>query len=261
MKTIAFALLTACCWLVAGEMVWAQSALQRLEEMIRQPKAASPAAPAKPPESPPPPQAAATQPPHEPQEPGYLGVLADDKDDRGRGVRVLKVVPGGPADQAGLKPQDLITRLGGVPIRQLSELTAILQQMSPGATLSFEVLRGDRKQELSVLFGRRPPEQRRLPPKSPPAEAPPLSAAGPTPTAPALEIPPMEGPVIPGASPAAPVQGANPPAATVARAEPPGVPAADRPVDARAEIDRLLHRIEALEKRVDQLERARSEKK
>ena len=120
MKTIAFALLTACCWLVAGEMVRAQSALQRLEEMIRQPKADSAAAPTKPPESPAPPKAAATQPPHEPQEPGYLGVLADDKDDRGRGVRVLKVVPGGPADQAGLKPQDLITRLGGVPVRQMT---------------------------------------------------------------------------------------------------------------------------------------------
>jgi hypothetical protein len=261
MKTTAFALLTAWCWLVAAEIVWAQSALQRLEEMIRQPKAASPAATAKPPESPSPPKAAATQPPHEPQEPGYLGILADDKDDRGRGVRVLKVVPGGPADQAGLKPQDLITRLGGVPVRQLTELTAIVQQMSPGSTLSFEVLRGDRKQELSVIFGRRPPEQRSVPPKSPPAEAPPLSAAGPTPTAPALEIPPMEGPVIPGASPAAPAQGANVPAATVARAEPSGVPAADRPADTRAEIDRLLRRIEELEKRVDQLERARSEKK
>ncbi len=32
MKTIALAMLTAWCWLVAGEMVWGQSALQRLEE-------------------------------------------------------------------------------------------------------------------------------------------------------------------------------------------------------------------------------------
>ena len=98
MKTIAVTLLTALCWLVAREAVWGQSALQRLEEMIRQPKAASGTAPAKPPESPAPPKAAATQPAPSP-EPGYLGVLADDKDDRGRGVRVLKVTPGGPADR------------------------------------------------------------------------------------------------------------------------------------------------------------------
>jgi membrane-associated protease RseP (regulator of RpoE activity) len=243
MKTIAVTLLTALCWLVAREAVWGQSALQRLEEMIRQPKAASGTAPAKPPESPAPPKAAATQPAPSP-EPGYLGVLADDKDDRGRGVRVLKVTPGGPADQAGLKPQDLITRLGGVPIRQMSELTAILQQMSAGATLSFEVLRGDRKQELSVVFGRRPPDQRRLPPKEQRAEAPPLSAAGPPPAAPALEVPPVEGPVIPGAVPGVAAPAANPPAAV-----------------ARDEIDRLLRRIEQLEKRVEQLERGSPEKK
>jgi membrane-associated protease RseP (regulator of RpoE activity) len=245
MKTIAVALLTAWGWLVAGEMVWAQSALQRLEEMIRQPKAASGSAPAKPSESPSPPQAAAAQPPAQPQEPGYLGVLVDDKDDRGRGVRLLKVTPGGPAEQAGLKPQDLITRLGGVPIRQLTELTAILQQMPPGATLSFEVLRGDRKQVLSVVFGRRPPDQRPRPGKEQRAEAPPLSAAGPPLPAPALEVPPVEGPVIPGGPSAAPAQPANPSATPAARDE----------------IDRLLRRIEQLEKRVDQLERALSQKK
>ena len=241
MKTITLAWLAACCWLFAGEMVWAQSSLQRLEEMIRQPKAAAGATPA---ESPLPPRPAASPRPAEPQEPGYLGVLADDKDDRGRGVRVLKVVPGGPAEKAGLKPQDLITRVGGVPIRQMTELAAILQQMAPGATLSFEVLRGDGKQDLSVVFGRRPPEQRPSPPKEPRAETPPLSAAGPPPSAPALEIPPAEGPAIPGAPPLAA-----------------GAPPADHPVDAHAEIERLLHRIEQLEKRVDELERATSEKK
>ena len=242
MKTIALAFLTACCGLMAGETSWAQSNLQRLEEMIRQPKAAATAAPAKAPESPGSPKPAATQLPDGPQEPGYLGLTADDKDDRGRGVRILIVVPGGPADKAGLKPQDLITRVGGVPIRQLTELAAISQQMSPGATLSFEVLRGDRQQELPVVFGRRPPEPRRAPPKEARAEAPPVSAAGPPPAAPSLEIPPLEGPAIPGAPPA---------------------PAANSPAgaDARAEIDRLLRRIEQLEKRVDQLERAMPEKK
>jgi membrane-associated protease RseP (regulator of RpoE activity) len=245
MKTIALALLATWGWLVAGEVVLAQSALQKLEESIRQPKAASGTAPAKPPESPSSPKPAAAQPPAEAQEPGYLGVLADDKDDRGHGVRLLKVTPGGPADLAGLKPQDLITRLGGVPIRQLAELTTILQQMSPGATLSFEVLRGDRKQELLVIFGRRPPAQRTAPAKGQRAEVPPLSAAGPPPVAPTLEVPPVEGPVIPGASPPAPPQPANAPAASAAHEE----------------IDRLLHRIEQLERRVDQLERALSEKK
>ena len=129
--------------------------------------------------------------------------------------------------QAGFKPQDLITRVGGVPIRQMTELTAILQQMTPGATLAFVVLRGDRQQELSVVFGRRPPEQRTRRRRSH-SEAPPLSAAGPPPAAPSLEIPPLEGPAIPGPrrSPTARAGSRGPPAGAVAGpAAPDGGPA------------------------------------
>ena len=41
----------------------------------------------------------------------YLGAVADDN--AGRGVRVLSVRSGGPADHAGLRPQDLIVSAAG----------------------------------------------------------------------------------------------------------------------------------------------------
>ena len=50
----------------------------------------------------------------------YLGAFADN--DAGRGVRVLSVRSGGPADRAGLQPQDLIVAAAGRKIR-LAERT------------------------------------------------------------------------------------------------------------------------------------------
>ena len=103
---------------------------------------------------------------------GYLGVVADDKNDRGRGVRILEVLPGGPADKGQLKADDLITALGGVQIRQMSEMAAILEDVPPGGKIAFEVLRGRQKQTVEVTLGQPPPaDQRRFEHLRPPAAA------------------------------------------------------------------------------------------
>jgi hypothetical protein len=61
----------------------------------------------------------------------YVGAVVDDVNDRGRGVRVLVVRPGGPAERAGVRPRDLIVGAGGTRVRQLSELTAVVERASP----------------------------------------------------------------------------------------------------------------------------------
>ena len=38
-------------------------------------------------------------------EPGYLGVLADHANEQGRGIRILAVMEGSPAQAAGLEPR------------------------------------------------------------------------------------------------------------------------------------------------------------
>lgn len=140
----------------------AQPALEALEKKVRQ-DAGLHAAPAAQPAASPVPAAPATLPPGAGQatarpagrEPGYAGIMVDDREDRGRGVRILKVNAGGPGEKAGLQAQDLITGLGGVRVRQLSDMIMILEQVPPGGTLEFEVVRGSETRKLDVKFGRR----------------------------------------------------------------------------------------------------------
>ena len=84
----------------------------------------------------------------------YLGAFADD--DAGRGVRVLSVRSGGPADRAGLQPQDLIVGAQGRKIQRLSQLTEILDGLKPGDHLSLELLRGIRPLPTVVVLGTPP---------------------------------------------------------------------------------------------------------
>ncbi|MHC4399177.1 MAG: PDZ domain-containing protein [Planctomycetota bacterium] len=146
----------------------AQPALKRLEDLIRSERLGTPGGPAVPAPPPPPepraevdgntePAPAADVPAKEAAERGYLGLVADDRDDGGRGIRALEVLPGGPADKAGLRANDLIIGLGGAPVREMSEMATILKEVPVGGRITFEVLRGIQRREIEVTLGRRPP--------------------------------------------------------------------------------------------------------
>lgn len=51
------------------------------------------------------------------------------------GALIAGVVPGGPADSAGLVPGDLITAVGGKPIATPSSLTGVVTSSKPGTTV------------------------------------------------------------------------------------------------------------------------------
>jgi hypothetical protein len=86
----------------------------------------------------------------------YLGAVVDKDKDPGRGVRVLVVRPGGPAERAGVRPQDLIVAAAGAQVRQLSDMVAVMDRASPGDSLAIEVLRGVSPRKLMVTLGRQP---------------------------------------------------------------------------------------------------------
>src|SRR6187455_3600456 len=62
---------------------------------------------------------------------GYLGVnlqdlsegLAETYDYKGSGVVVSNVVPGSPADEAGVEEGDIITRFNQTPVNSVDQLT------------------------------------------------------------------------------------------------------------------------------------------
>ena len=151
------------CAVLLLTVLWAgqaagQSALERLEREIRNRLAAPgsaapqalPAAKQAPAGSPP--SDAGSKPDGRGQ--AYFGAVTVDALERGRGVRVTEVVPGSPAQTAGIQPGDLLTGLGGVRIRTLQDFDEIMKEVRPGMTLTAELLRGKEPLKVNVTFAR-----------------------------------------------------------------------------------------------------------
>ncbi len=69
---------------------------------------------------------------------------------RGSGVEIVEVVPGSPAERAGLRAEDLVVELDGRAVERVDDVQAAMTEDSIGRRLSVQVLRGDRWLELSI---------------------------------------------------------------------------------------------------------------
>ena len=74
----------------------------------------------------------------------------------GPGAMVANVVPGGPADQAGLQPGDTITRVGGEEIRAPEDISAAIERRSPGDKVDIELRRAGDERTVRATLGTRP---------------------------------------------------------------------------------------------------------
>ncbi|WP_030273140.1 S1C family serine protease [Streptomyces sp. NRRL B-24484] len=91
-----------------------------------------------------------------------LGVLRND-DYKGDGAQIQTnavqgtpaVTPGGPADQAGLKPGDVITKLGGIPIDSGPTLVSEIWTHKPGEKVDVEYTRDGKTAKTVVVLGER----------------------------------------------------------------------------------------------------------
>ena len=79
-----------------------------------------------------------------------LGVLIGGEAD-GKGVPVAGVTPGGPAEKAGLREEDVIVRIDGVDLAAesvddaLERMTDHLAELEPGKQVEVEILRGSER--------------------------------------------------------------------------------------------------------------------
>ena len=74
------------------------------------------------------------------------------------GAFVQTVVPGGPADDAGIAPGDIIVAIGGQPIDADTAFTEALFASAPGEAATVEFVRGDERRSVEVQL-----EERRNP--------------------------------------------------------------------------------------------------
>ena len=84
----------------------------------------------------------------------YLGTVPDMAESPG-GVRLVGVRAGSPAEKAGLRGDDIITRIGGMNVPDLQAMTDALRSHRPGDTVEIVVRRGDAVTTLRATLGTR----------------------------------------------------------------------------------------------------------
>ncbi len=76
------------------------------------------------------------------------------------GALINGVVPGGPADKAGLEAGDVITAVDDTRIREGADLLRTVLRHDVGERVSLEVRRGDKTKKMTLVMGERPSEDR-----------------------------------------------------------------------------------------------------
>jgi serine protease Do len=76
-----------------------------------------------------------------------------------RGAIVADLVPGGPAQHAGLMPGDLVVAINGKSVKTSSELTRQVARAKPGDSLALDVIRDGRHRTIDIHSGTRPSER------------------------------------------------------------------------------------------------------
>ena len=95
---------------------------------------------------------------------GWLGVAIQDLSSEladyyglknGKGVLVTEVFPGDPADNAGIKPRDIILEVNGKAVETTRDLTTLIAGLSVGETANIAIFRDRKKMKLQVKIAKR----------------------------------------------------------------------------------------------------------
>jgi S1-C subfamily serine protease len=70
-----------------------------------------------------------------------------------RGVEVVEVVPGSPAERAGLRPEDLIVTVDGARVAGAGDLQRLMVGELIGVPIKVEIVRSGRPAELELVPG------------------------------------------------------------------------------------------------------------
>jgi S1-C subfamily serine protease len=75
-----------------------------------------------------------------------------------QGVILMDIVPNSPAEKAGLKQGDVITKVNNQPVKDSTEVRRAVSKSQIGSNLTVEIKRGDRTQNVAVQVGTMPKE-------------------------------------------------------------------------------------------------------
>jgi len=98
---------------------------------------------------------------------GWLGVTIQDMTDNlaeamglkeAKGVLITSVLPGSPAEDAGLKRGDIILKVDGKDVESVSHLRNIISSAEPGTKVKLTIFRDGQEKILTVKLGEMPSE-------------------------------------------------------------------------------------------------------
>ncbi|WP_350282743.1 Do family serine endopeptidase [Nitrosomonas sp.] len=96
---------------------------------------------------------------------GWLGVSMQDLTPelaesfglkKAGGALIAGVLKNGPADDAGIKPGDVLVAVNGKPIFNSSEMLNMVASLAPGKSAALTILRNGGQQDIQVRIGKRP---------------------------------------------------------------------------------------------------------
>jgi S1-C subfamily serine protease len=70
---------------------------------------------------------------------------------KAKGVTVISVEPGSPAEKAGLKPRDIVVAYSGNPVDSIDEMHKFLTEDQIGANVTLTIIRGTERLDLEVV--------------------------------------------------------------------------------------------------------------
>jgi photosystem II stability/assembly factor-like uncharacterized protein len=85
----------------------------------------------------------------------FMGLQGEDAEGV-EGARITRVTPGGPADAAGLKLEDIVTKAGDKAIKTYEDLTTAAAAAKPNDKVALTVKRGEKVEMLEMVYGERP---------------------------------------------------------------------------------------------------------
>jgi S1-C subfamily serine protease len=68
------------------------------------------------------------------------------------GAFIVDVIPGSPAERAGIKPGDILVRLGDRDIRATVDVPSSMASVSPGQVIPMRVFRRGSESDITVVF-------------------------------------------------------------------------------------------------------------
>jgi photosystem II stability/assembly factor-like uncharacterized protein len=85
----------------------------------------------------------------------FTGMFGEDAGEDA-GAKITRVIPNGPAETAGVKVEDVVTKLGDKNIKSYDALNTVVNNAKPKDKVALQVMRGDKQIELEMIYGERP---------------------------------------------------------------------------------------------------------